>query len=56
MSTPTKQKFAWSLWLPVILAFVLVIAAWTFLIKLAKDNPVETIELDSTAHTTPTEP
>jgi cytochrome c-type biogenesis protein CcmH/NrfF len=46
MTQPKKQKFAWSLWIPVILAFVIVIAAWTFLIKLAKDNPVETIEIE----------
>ena len=48
MSTPDKKKFAWSLWIPVVLAFVLVITAWTFLIKLAKENPVETIELETT--------
>ena len=40
-----KRKFAWSLWIPVILAFVLVICAWTILIKIAKDNPVETIDV-----------
>jgi len=46
MSAPKKKKFACSLWIPVILAFVLVITAWTFLIKLAKENPVETIEIE----------
>ncbi len=44
---PEKKKFAWSLWIPVILAFVLVISAWTVLIKIAKDNPVETIEVQA---------
>jgi len=43
-----KKRFAWSLWIPVILAFVLVIIAWTFLIKIAKENPVETIEIEGT--------
>jgi len=46
MSKVDKKKFAWSLWIPVILAFVLVITAWTFLIKLAKENPVETIQIE----------
>ena len=45
--TPKKKKIAWSLWIPVILAFLLVISAWTVLIKIAKDNPVETIEVQS---------
>ncbi|MGZ0657602.1 hypothetical protein ACWPKS_18565 [Coraliomargarita sp. W4R72] len=48
MSTPKKKKFAWSLWIPVTLAFVIVIIAWTCLIKLAKDNPVEQIEIEQT--------
>ncbi|WPJ97666.1 hypothetical protein SH580_08080 [Coraliomargarita algicola] len=51
MSTPKKKKFAWSLWIPVTLAFILVIIAWTILIKIAKENPVETIEIERT--TTP---
>jgi hypothetical protein len=41
-----KQGIAWSLWIPVILAFLLVIAAWTTLISIAKENPVETIEIE----------
>lgn len=46
MSEPPKQrKFAWSLWIPVVLAFLLVIAAWTVLIKIAGENPVEPIEI-----------
>lgn len=48
MSTPNKMKFAWSLWIPVILAFLLVITAWTILIKIAKENPVEHIEIEQT--------
>jgi hypothetical protein len=40
-----RRRFAWSLWIPVMLAFLFVISAWTLLIKLAKENPVETIEL-----------
>jgi hypothetical protein len=46
MSDKEKKPFAWSLWLPVILAFVLVITAWAILIKIAKEHPVETIELE----------
>lgn len=42
-----KKKIAWSLWIPVIIAFLLVTAAWTVIIKLAKENPVETIEIES---------
>lgn len=41
-----KKKIAWSLWIPVILAFLFVITAWTVLIKVAKENPVEQIEID----------
>lgn len=44
---PGKKKIAWSLWIPVILAFLFVIAAWTVLIKIAKENPVEQIEIKS---------
>lgn len=48
MSHKAKRgRFAWSLWIPVILAFLLVISAWTILIKVAGENPVETIKLDS---------
>lgn len=45
-----KKKIAWSLWIPVILAFLLVISAWTVLIKIAKEHPVETIEVDGTSN------
>lgn len=44
--TPPKKPFAWSLWIPVILAFLLVITAWTVLIQLARENPVEMIEVE----------
>jgi asparagine N-glycosylation enzyme membrane subunit Stt3 len=48
MSHQAKRTlFAWTLWLPVILAFLLVISAWTILIKVAGENPVETIKIDS---------
>ncbi len=46
---PVKKQFAWSLWIPVILAFVLVITAWTVLIKIARENPVETIEVEESS-------
>lgn len=45
MTDSKNKKFAWSLWIPVILAFVLVIVAWFTLIKIAKENPTETIEV-----------
>jgi cell division septal protein FtsQ len=43
---PEKKKIAWTLWIPVILAFLLVITAWTMLIKIARDHPVEPVELE----------
>ena len=46
MSEIEKKKFAWSLWIPVILAFLLVIAAWFVLIKIAKENPTEVIQVE----------
>mgnify|MGYP001578981519 CR=1 FL=1 len=45
MSTGSKKKFAWSLWIPVILAFLLVSAAWFTLIKIAGEHPTERIEV-----------
>lgn len=42
-----KKKFAWSLWIPVILAFVIVSAAWFTLIKIARENPTEVVELET---------
>jgi hypothetical protein len=47
MTQTEKKKFAWSLWIPVILAFLLVSAAWFTLIKIAKENPTEVIEVDT---------
>lgn len=41
-----KKKIAWSLWIPVILAFVLVACAWATIIKIARDNPVESVEIE----------
>ena len=45
MNDQPKKKFAWSLWIPVILAFVLVSIAWFTLIKIAKENPTEVIQV-----------
>lgn len=42
-----KRRGAWALWIGVILMFLLVISAWTILIKIAKENPVEQIEIKS---------
>ncbi|MEO0795635.1 MAG: hypothetical protein AAFX93_10750 [Verrucomicrobiota bacterium] len=43
MKHPTPTRKQWTLWLPVFLAFVLLIAAWTTLIKIAADHPTERI-------------
>ena len=45
MTKQHKQSFAWSLWGPVILAFIIVTIAWMILIKIAKDHPTETVPL-----------
>jgi large-conductance mechanosensitive channel len=42
-----KKKFAWSLWIPVILAFLIVSVAWFTLIKIAHQNPVQVIEIET---------
>ncbi len=39
--------FAWSLWIPVILLFVLVSLGWWVRIQLAAENPIEFIELET---------
>lgn len=43
----TRRRGAWALWIGVILMFLLVIGAWVTLIKIAKENPVEQIEVKS---------
>lgn len=48
-----KTGFAWSLWLWVILAFALVIAAWTAFIVLAARHPVESVPLEPETATSP---
>ncbi|MFP4068646.1 MAG: hypothetical protein ACLFVC_00565 [Opitutales bacterium] len=40
-----RKKIAWSLWIPVILAFLLIIGAWFTLIKIAAQNPTQQIEV-----------
>jgi len=49
MAPNEKKKIAWSLWIPVLLGFVIVACAWFFLIKVARENPVETIEIETAA-------
>lgn len=44
MSPQTRHRLL-TLWLPVVAAFILIIAAWTVFITLANQNPVEKIEL-----------
>lgn len=41
-----QRRGAWALWIGVALMFLLVISAWVLLIKIARNNPVELIELD----------
>lgn len=43
----SNRRGAWALWIGVIIMFLLVITAWTTFIKIAKDNPVEQIEVKS---------
>jgi len=47
MKTMHKKEVAWSLWLPVIGAFVLISAVWFFTIQLAQENPTEVIQVES---------
>lgn len=47
MAPSTKKPFAWSLWIPVILAFLLVSIAWFTLIKIAYKNPTESVPLET---------
>ncbi len=37
-------------WIYVVLAFLLLIAAWTTLIWIVSENPVERIEVDKSGH------
>ncbi|MFP4156579.1 MAG: hypothetical protein ACLFU4_03090 [Opitutales bacterium] len=47
MNDPEKKSgFAWSLWIPVILLFLLVSLGWYVRIQLAAENPIEFIEVD----------
>ncbi len=47
MPPTTRKRIAWSLWIPVILAFLLVCAAWFTFIKIAQQNPTESVPLES---------
>lgn len=52
MNDPQKTPgFAWSLWIPVILLFLLVSLGWYVRIKLAAENPIEFIPLESVPST-----
>lgn len=42
-----KRRGVWALWIGVIIMFLFVISAWVVLIKIAKNNPVEQIEVKS---------
>lgn len=41
------RRGAWALWIGVVLMFLLVITAWTILIRIARENPVEHIDIRS---------
>ena len=45
MTEKKKTRFAWTLWGPVILAFIAVTLAWIALIQIAKENPTERVPL-----------
>jgi hypothetical protein len=47
MRPPSKNAGAWSLWIPVFLAFLLIIAGWIYTIQLALDNPTPQIPLEA---------
>jgi hypothetical protein len=47
IANKSNQRGAWVLWISVIIMFLIVISAWTILIKVAKENPVETIDLEA---------
>ncbi len=42
---PSHRRFAWQLWIPVILAFLLLAAAWGTLIWIAGEHPTERIDV-----------
>jgi hypothetical protein len=42
-----ERRGALALWIGVILMFLLVISAWIVLINIAKNNPVEQIDIES---------
>ena len=46
MKPTEKKRFAWSLWIPVILVFVVVILAWSTLIQIAREHPTEVVPLE----------
>ena len=54
-TAPNKstRQGAWALWIGVIIMFLIVICAWVILIKLAKDNPVETIDTQKISNAAP---
>ena len=56
MKNSPKKSSAWSLWIPVILAFLFVIAAWAFTIRLAKKTPSDPIPLEQNSRTTSVNP
>jgi len=47
MPSPQKSRIAWSLWIPVILVFLIIILGWIVRINLAQENPIEMIEIKS---------
>lgn len=43
----SAKKFNASLWIPVIMVFVIISLAWYYLIRLAGAHPIESIPLES---------
>lgn len=52
MTEPNKKKSKnLSLWIPVVLAFVLIGTAWYFLINIAREHPTERVTLETAPET-----
>ncbi|MEM7791511.1 MAG: hypothetical protein AAF546_08940 [Verrucomicrobiota bacterium] len=41
-----KKRFAWSLWLPVTIAFLIIIGAWTTFIVISINHPTERVNTE----------
>lgn len=56
MKNNVNTQPAWSLWLPVTMAFLLVIAAWAYTIQIAKKHPTSQILIEGGSETCKDQP